>query len=91
MATHKPAGNGKRIGAARKPAKSKTKIEGEEHRRRQGAEAERRRPDRKAAIDAWVELTSLVLVCGFAETGQGDWLRSPAREFRDTILNRPAA
>jgi hypothetical protein len=86
MATHKPVGNGKRIGAPRKHTKPKTKIEGEAHRRRQGVEAEQQQPDHEAAIDAWVELTALVLACGFTEMGQAEWLRSPARGGRSWEL-----
>jgi hypothetical protein len=77
MATSKPAGDGKRTGAAPKRAQLKTKTEGEGHRRRQGRKAERRTPGSEAAMDAWIELTALVLACGFSETGQGEWLRSP--------------
>ena len=79
MAPNKPAGERKRTGAAPKRTQLKIKTEGEGHRRRQGRKAERRPPSSEAAIDAWIELTALVLACGFTETGQGDWLRSPTR------------
>jgi hypothetical protein len=72
MATNKRAGAGKKTGAALKHTKPNTKSESEKRCGRQGVGAGRLPPDRDAAIEAWVELTALVLACGSSETALAD-------------------
>jgi hypothetical protein len=49
-----------------------TKSEGETRCGRQGVGAGSLPADREAAIEAWVELTALVLACGSSETALAD-------------------